>query len=144
FATTKLLQPRPWRSRSEVDNFACGKPMRAIVCLVFCGCSGADCPTLGLRYAAAFEDAQQCTPGVDTCSYAAESPWEDLPDGGRTLEISTCTCGSGNLNPRKVGPLMTAIHEYRAHGCQQVMGCTCGTTEPPPYSCRATLDGGMC
>jgi hypothetical protein len=108
--------------------------------------TSADCTKLGLRYAAAFEDAQHCTPGVDTCSYAAESPWEDLPDGGRTLATSACmnSCGSGNLNPRKAGPLMTAVDEYRAHGCQQLMGCMCPATESPPYSCRATLDGGIC
>ena len=120
--------------------------MRAIVCLLLCGCSGADCTTLGLRYLAAFKDAQHCTPGMDTCSYAAEPPWEDLPDGGRTLATSACmnSCGSGNLNPGRAGPLMTAIKEYRAHGCQQLMGCMCPATESPPYSCRATLDGGIC
>jgi len=120
--------------------------MRAIVCLVLCGCSGADCTELGLRYAAAFDDAQRCTPGVDTCTFAASSPWEELPDGGRTLASDGCmnSCGAGTLNPRKAGPLTAAIDEYRAHGCQRLMGCMCPAAEPLPYTCRATLDGGIC
>jgi hypothetical protein len=123
--------------------------MRAILCLLLCGCSGADCTVLGLRYAAAFEDAQHCTPGVDTCSYTAESPWELLPDGGRTLATSACmnSCGPGTLNARKAGAVAAAIDEYRAHGCEQLMGCMCAAPPDggwPVYACRATPDGGIC
>jgi hypothetical protein len=120
--------------------------MRAAVCLVLCGCSGADCTALALRYAAAFEAAQHCVPGQDSCTAAAFVPWEDLPDGGRELSISNCvnTCGPGNVNPLKTGPLIAALNAYRSQGCQQVMGCVCPAVVTPPYTCRATSDGGVC
>ena len=121
--------------------------MRLLLCAIaILGCTP-DCPTLATRYAAAFEDAQKCVPGQDSCTY--DAPTVDLTEHNPAYYIDPCpvTCGGGNVNPNKTGPLVEALHAYREE-CQRTgpgPGCgTCSGERPPAYTCHPVNGGGMC
>jgi hypothetical protein len=113
------------------------------------GCS-VDCTTLAQRYALAFADAQRCVPGQDTCTYPADAvDTRTLPDGGVEISIGGCinTCGGGNVNPKRAGPVAAALADYRGQGCGgPLAGCFCPLAPdggpPEPFTCRASADGG--
>lgn len=92
-----------------------------LVCaLTFLGCSGADCPTLAARYAAAVAAAKQCVPGQDTCSGRATAVSTfALPDRGVEISIDNCMngCGGESVNPARTGDLRGILAEYRANQC---------------------------
>ena len=124
--------------------------MRLLLCAIaILGCSGSDCPTLAARYAAAFQDAQTCVPGQDSCNGSA--PWVSVSrdaDGGTSYSIDDCMnlCTSGNVNPNRAAHLTDALDAYRSQCQPSLAGCLC-PREPDggsPYTCRPVDGGGLC